>query len=152
MDVDEDRRFEEFVADVEPRLRRALSGHVDRGDVADCVAAALGYAWENRQRVYAMENPAGYLYRVAQSSSRKRMQGFLPWPGDRDAPMVEPGLPAALAELPDGEARAVWLVSACWWSHREAAEALGLTTSTISTQVSRGMIRLRTEMGVTSDA
>jgi len=67
--------FEALVARVEPDLRRALTGHVDRNGVEDAVAEALAYAWENRNRVLAMENPAGYLFRVAQSRSRRRREG-----------------------------------------------------------------------------
>ena len=151
MPVTDTRRFEEFVTTVEPQLRRALAGHLPTDDVADAVAEALGYAWEHRDRVLPMERPAGYLYRVAQSRSRRRKQGFLPWKGDAVVPEIEPGLPAALAALPEGQARAVWLVGACGWTHAETADALGLSASTVSTHVSRAMVRLRTELGVTTD-
>lgn len=144
-------RFERFVLDVEPQLRRALAGHLAEGTVADAVAAALAYAWEHRERVLAMERPAGYLYRVAQTSVRRRKQGWLPWSGERELPDIEPGLPDALAALPAGQAKAVWLVSACGWSHAEAADALGVSTSTVSTQVNRALIRLRTSLGVMTD-
>jgi DNA-directed RNA polymerase specialized sigma24 family protein len=144
-------RFEAFVRDVEPQLRRALAGHIAEGQVADAVAEALGYAWEHRDRVLEMDRPAGYLYRVAQSRSRRRKQGWLPWPGEESMPDIEPGLPAALGGLPAGQARAVWLVSACGWTQAEAGEALGVSPSTISTQVNRGLIRLRTSLGVMND-
>ncbi|MDW3219900.1 MAG: sigma-70 family RNA polymerase sigma factor [Acidimicrobiales bacterium] len=143
--------FEQFVLEVEPQLRRALAGHLADGTVADAVAAALAYAWENRDRVLAMERPAGYLYRVAQSSARRRKQGWLPWSGENDLPDVEPGLPDALAALPAGQARAVWLVTACGWTHTEAADALGVSASTISTQVNRALHKLRTSLGVMTD-
>lgn len=143
--------FEIFVRRVEPQLRRALSGHLAEGRVADAVAEALAYAWEHRDRVLAMERPAGYLYRVAQSRSRRRRQGWLPWSGEDTMPDIEPGLPDALAALPDGQARAVWLVGACGWTHAEAGDALGVSASTISTQVSRALIRLRTALGVMHD-
>jgi len=145
------KRFEEFVKLVEPQLRRALSGHLPRHEVADGVAEALTYAWEHRERVLDMESPVGYLYRVAQSRSRSRKEGFLPWAGDERAADTEPGLDDAIAALPAGQARAVWLVSACGWSHTEASAALDVSASTISTQVSRGMVRLRREMGVVTD-
>ena len=144
-------RFEDFVRQVEPQLRQALSGHIAEGRVADAVAEALGYAWEHRDRVLGMERPAGYLYRVAQSRSRRRKQGWLPWSGEDSMPDIEPGLPGALAELSTGQARAVWLVSACGWTHAEAGEALDVSASTISTQVSRAMARLRTSLGVMND-
>jgi len=149
-DTDVDR-FEDFVLRVEPQLRRALCGHITEGQVADAVAEALGYAWEHRDRVLEMERAAGYLYRVAQTRSRRRRQGWLLWRGEESMPDIEPGLPAALADLPSGQARAVWLVSACGWTHAEAGEALGVSASTVSTQVSRALIRLRTSLGVMND-
>src|SRR6476659_2087419 len=69
--------FEAFVRDVDPKLRRALSAHYPREEVSDAVASAFEHAWKHWPRVRTMENPAGYLYRVAQSKSRIRKQGFL---------------------------------------------------------------------------
>jgi len=140
-----------FVLEVEPQLRKALAGHLPEGTVSDAVAEALGYAWEHRERVLTMDRPAGYLYRVAQSRTRRRKQGWMSWDGEDSLPDVEPGLPAALAGLPEGQARAVWLVAACGWRHVEAAEALGVSPSTIATQVQRGLLRLRTSLGVKAD-
>ena len=91
--------FEALVESVEPDLRRGLAGHVREDAVEDAVAGALAYAWENRDRVLGMENPAGYLYRVAQSKSRRHREGFLVWSGEREMPDIEPGLPDALAAL-----------------------------------------------------
>ena len=34
-------------------------------------AEAFGYAWENWDRLKAMKNPTGYLYRVGQSKARR---------------------------------------------------------------------------------
>ena len=75
MSDDRDDAFERFVREVEPRLRRALTGHLDRAQVPDALADAFAYAWQHRERVMAMDNPSGYLYRVAQSKSRARRQG-----------------------------------------------------------------------------
>jgi DNA-directed RNA polymerase specialized sigma24 family protein len=144
-------RFEAFVLEVEPQLRKALSGHLSEGTVADAVAEALGYAWEHRDRVLQMERPAGYLYRVAQTRSQRRKQGWLVWRGEEAMPEVEPGLPGALADLLAGQALAVWLVSACGWTHTEAGETLGVSASTVSTQVGRALIRLRTSLGLLND-
>ena len=77
--------FEVFVTHVRPQLTRALTGHLPAPEVGDAVAEALAYAWEHRSRVLAMDRPAGYLYRVAQSRSRRRKQGLLPWTADEMA-------------------------------------------------------------------
>jgi len=143
--------FEALVERVEPDLRRALAGHVDRNSVEDAVAEALAYAWENREHVLAMENPTGYLYRVAQSRSRRRREGLIEWSGERELPDIEPGLPRALAGLPETQAAAVWLVHGCGWSYALAADALDTSVSAIGTHLSRGIERLRRELGVTVD-
>lgn len=142
--------FDRFFHYVEPRLRRSLSGAMRPEQVADAVNEAMLYAWENRERVLTMDEPIGYLYRVAQSKSRKRKQGFLVWPGDNHVPDVEPGLLVALGNLPANQGTAIWLVKACGFSQVEAANAMDISPSTVSTHVERGMRRLRIELGVTS--
>ena len=146
--MDPAQDFEAFVQRIEPSLRRALAGHLHPDDVADAEAEAFAYAWQHRDRVMAMENPGGYLYRVAQSRSRRRKQGFLPWASDSHVPDVEPGLPAALAALSPLQQRAVWLVHGCGWSYAETAEALGTSASTVGSHVSRALERLREQLGV----
>ena len=147
----DDVEFERFVERAEPQLRRALSGHLPVGFVPDAVGEALAYAWQNRERVLAMDSPVGYLYRVAQSRSRRRRDGFLVWSGDADVPWVEPGLGPALARLPRRQARVVWLVHGCGWSHAEVAAAMGISASTVATHGSRGLAALRAELGVIID-
>ena len=146
MDAAQD--FEAFVERIEPALRRALSGHLAPDDVADAEAEAFAYAWQHRERVLAMENPGGYLYRVAQSRSRRRKQGFLPWPSDAHVPEIEPGLPTALAALSPMQQRAVWLVHGCGWSYAETAAALDISASTVGSHVTRALERLREQLGV----
>jgi RNA polymerase sigma-70 factor (ECF subfamily) len=141
--------FEGFVRMVEPQLRRALSGHLPREEVADAVAEAFAYAWQHWPRVHAMANPAGYLYRVGQSKARGRKQGFLPWLTDASMPDYEPALAPALLELSPAQQRVVWLVHGCGWTHAEAAVALDVSTSTVGTHVARGMEHLRERLGVT---
>jgi DNA-directed RNA polymerase specialized sigma24 family protein len=140
--------FEVFATRVRPQLTRALTGHLPHADVGDAVAEALAYAWEHRTRVLAMERPAGYLYRVAQSRSRRRRQGLLPWTADDTVPHVEPGLTAALASLSPNQGEAVWLVHGAGMSQVEAAEAMGISPSTIANHLQRGMARLREHLGV----
>lgn len=137
-----------FVARVQPQLERALAGHLPAGAVGDAVAEALAYAWEHRERVIPMTNPGGYLYRVAQSRSRRRKQGLLPWRTDDAIPDIEPGLPAALAALSPKQSRAIWLVHASGMTHAEAGEAMGISSSTVANHLKRGMARLRDELGV----
>lgn len=143
------RDFADFVGRIEPRLRRAMVGTVGADRAADAVAEALAYAWANWERVSGMENPAGYLYRVARSSSRIRTPKRVRWliPRDSHLPEVEPALIDAVAALPTRQRVAVWLVHACEWSQVEVAEALGISPSAVSTHVARGLQTLRRTLG-----
>ena len=66
--------FTEFVIGHETRLRQALTAvfGVDRGK--DAAAEALAHGWEHWDRVSAMENPSGYLYRVGYDKARRMNQ------------------------------------------------------------------------------
>ncbi len=86
----DDNEFAEFVATAEPRLRRALFP-VGGVATADAVADALAYAWEHWDRVQAMDNPIGYLYRVGRSRLRPRKTPVLPPVDTARIPDVEPG-------------------------------------------------------------
>jgi len=144
--------FEQFVAAVEPRLRRALVGHLPPQIVPDAVAEAFAYAWEHWERMETIENPTGYLFRVAQSRSRRRRSGLLPGPDPTRLPLVEPGLGPALRALPDQQRSVVWLVHACGWTYSETAEAMGISASAVGTHLGRAMGRLRAALGVGLDA
>ncbi len=144
---DEHVAFASFAAEAEPRLRRALAGARRRDDVPDAVAEALAYAWANWDAVAAMENPHGYLYRVALSKTRSRRSLELPAPSELGLPDVEPGLVPALLALTESQRAAVWLTKACGWTYREAAEALGISPSAVGTHVERGMAALRAQIG-----
>ena len=93
-----DRRaaFTSFVAEVEPRLRRALVGLRGAEAGRDATAEALAWAWEHWDQVELMENPAGYLYRVGTSRSRGRRRALLPVRESPEAVRYEPGLGPAL--------------------------------------------------------
>jgi DNA-directed RNA polymerase specialized sigma24 family protein len=91
--------FTDFVRDVEPRLRHSLIPVVGLDAATDATAAALAYGWEHWDRLRVMDNPAGYLYRVARTKARRatHRSSALPAVSMARLPDVEPGLPAALA-------------------------------------------------------
>lgn len=142
--------FEEFAAEMEPRLRRAFGARgLERA--ADATSEALAYAWTEWDRVVEMENAAGYLYRVGISRTRRlweRRPPTLPSPESIGLPDVEPSLIPALRALPDTQRTAVWLVHACGWSYAETAIAMGIGASTVGTHVARGLASLRKTLGV----
>lgn len=140
--------FDAFVREIEPRLRRALVACRGLDGAQEATAEALAYAWEHRDRVLAMENPAGYLYRVGQSRTRARRRPSLPAPENLGLPDVEPALIPALVALPDQQRTAVWLVHACGWTYAEAAEAMEVSRSAVGTHVSRALDALRHRLEV----
>ena len=135
-----------------PRLRRAFVAIRGIDGAADATSEAIAYAWEHWPLVQAMENPAGYLYRVGQSRTRGRRRFQLPAPSEARIPEVEPELIPALLELSEQQRCAVWLVHGCQWRHREVAEALGISTSAVATHVGRGMQKLRDRLEVDARA
>ena len=63
-------------------------------------------------------------------------------------PWVEPGLPAALAHLPESQRVAVILLYGFQWTHTEVASMLGVAKTTVQTHAERGLAHLRKELGV----
>jgi DNA-directed RNA polymerase specialized sigma24 family protein len=152
--MDEDG-FEDLVARVRPRLARAFVAAYGRDRGQEALGEAMAVAWERFAEVAAMDNPAGYLYRVGQSRSRPRRRvetTRLPAPNELGLPDVEPGLPAALKALSERQRVCVVLVHGFGWTHQEVAELLDLSRSSVQNHVERGLARLRTEMGMTQHA
>ncbi len=145
-------RFSRFVAEVEPRLRRALVALCGPEDGRDATAEALGYAWANWERVGAMANPAGYLYRVGASRARRRRLPRLPPVEAARLPEIDPGLPAALARLSARQRVVVVLVHAEGWTRQEVAELLGVSVSSVGNHLERALARLRAMLEETDDA
>ena len=97
-----------------------------------------------------MENPLGYLYRVAQSKSRS----YVRWMKRTTFPSRFPDIvhedPALhdtlqmLAALTDDQRVCVMLVHAFGWTYAEVADLLGVTRSVVNHNVHRGLARLRT--------
>ena len=139
--------FTAFVEVHEPRLRRALLATIG-ASAGDALADAFAYAWEHWRRVRVMANPAGYVYRVARSRARPRKRPILPPVDPARLPEVEPGLPDALAVLPERQRVAVLLVHGFGWTHAEVGSLLGVSESTVRNHLARGLDRLRRELGV----
>ena len=151
-DADEMLRssFTEFVAEVEPRLKKALCVGlgIERG--VEATAEALAYGWEHWDRIRAMSNPAGYLYRVGRTRGRPRPHPgpLFPQSPPESFPWIEPGLPEALARLSEPQRVAVWMVLGFGWTLDETASLLDVSISTVRTHVKRGERKLRKDLGV----
>jgi DNA-directed RNA polymerase specialized sigma24 family protein len=150
--------FEAFCRAVEPRLRRALVARFGEQQGREATLDALAYAWSNWDRLEAMDNAAGYLYRRAcratvrlrHRESRRAgptrssdFEGETGGPGD-----YEPRLGQALASLSTKQRTAVLLVHGWHYSQTEAAEVLEMSISTLRTHLDRGMARLRKALEV----
>lgn len=103
--IEED--FSKFVREVESELSRALIAAYGLEAGREVARDALVYAWEHWERVPAMQNPVGYLYRVGQSKSRRHRRTRILFPEvDSDAlPHVEPALPEAFEQLSNKQRR-----------------------------------------------
>jgi DNA-directed RNA polymerase specialized sigma24 family protein len=112
----------------------------------------MAVAWERWDEVSAMANPTGYVFGVgrntARRASRRRRPVYVDLP-EQGLPDVEPGLPAALAGLPEKQRVAVALVHGYGWSMAEVAELLGTKKTTVQNHVERGLAKLRRTLGVT---
>jgi DNA-directed RNA polymerase specialized sigma24 family protein len=143
--------FEEFVAEAEPRLRRALIARYGAERGREAAAEALGWAWVHWGRVQAMANPVGYLYRVGQSRTRRRRLALVPAPASAEMPWIEPGLERAVADLTEMQRVAVVLVHGFGWTASEVAELLDVKATTVQTHVERALARLRVALEVDHD-
>jgi DNA-directed RNA polymerase specialized sigma24 family protein len=67
-------------------------------------------------------------------------------------PLVEPGLPAALARLTDRQRVSVMMVHGAGWTVSETAELLGISAGSVYRHVDRALSRLRRFLEVNVDA
>jgi RNA polymerase sigma factor (sigma-70 family) len=143
--------YSSFVAEVEPRLRRALSAGFGPEVGREAAAEALMYGWEHWERVGSMENPAGYLYRVGRDRARRMRPQTKVLQERSDAsgePWIEPGLVPALEKLTEKQRVVVSLLHAFDWTMSEVAELLGVSKATIQSYERRAMRKLQRALGV----
>lgn len=147
--------FTAFVEAVEPRLSYALAAAYGPEVGREATADALMYAWEHWDRMSTMDNAAGYLYRVGQTSSKRhrRTGPLLPPPAiPRQEPWIEPELPSILADLSERQRVAVVLIHGMEWTQQEVADLIGVSRTTVERHLERGMRKLRARLEVATDA
>jgi DNA-directed RNA polymerase specialized sigma24 family protein len=143
--------FDTFVASNGGRLRAALVARYGVEMGCDAHAEALGWAWQNWDRLVQMDNPVGYLYRVAQSSTRSHRRWFtrhsfparMPerWHVDADATLMQ-----SLDHLTESQRVAVLMVHGHLWSYAEVAEVLGCSVGAVTNHVHRGLAAMRRQL------
>jgi len=147
---DQREEFALFAERAALRLRPALVAHHGVEMANDLCADAIAYAWENWDRVRDLDNPVGYLYRVATSRARRyrrwRRPVALPAESGAAAVVSDPGLPVVLAKLPSGQRTAVVLVHVYGWSYQDVADLIGRSLSDVRNDVHRGLAALRATM------
>jgi DNA-directed RNA polymerase specialized sigma24 family protein len=144
--------FTEWATEAEPKIRQSLTAAFGVQVGKDAAADALAMAWEQWARVSVMENPIGYVYGIGRNRARRmktrRQPMFVDVP-EQLLPNVEPGLPAAVAELPEQQRITVTLLHGYGWTMSEVAELLGTKKTTVQNHAERGLTKLRNALGVT---
>ncbi len=142
--------FTEFVTSTEAHLRIALTAAFGPDLGREAAAEALAYGWENWDRVRALDNPAGYLYRVGYNKARRMRSQPVSLPAivQTRLPWVEPGLPAALVQLSEKQRTVVALLHGMQWSMSEVAQLLNISKASVQKHSERGLARLRSSLGV----
>lgn len=151
--------FATLLVEVEPQLRRALVAAYGPEEGREACADALAWAWEHPDRMVTVSNPAGYLWRVAQTSMRRHRRrarfevpqsGRLPDEGSTSAATPSGGwdreLVEALRMLTVHQRVAVVLVDAYGYQLAEAAGVLACSVSTIRNHLARGRSSLRARL------
>jgi DNA-directed RNA polymerase specialized sigma24 family protein len=150
--VDESaEQFAEFVKVDGLRLRRIMTARYGVEAGGDIHAESMAWAWQNWAKLQAMENPVGYLYRVAQSSARPhhrwlRRTSFpskFPerWHLDEDSSLFN-----SLSSLSEAQRVSVLMVHGHQWTYAEVAEALECSVSAVTNHVHRGLATLRRQL------
>jgi DNA-directed RNA polymerase specialized sigma24 family protein len=145
--------FETFFVTVEPRLRHSLVAAYGADAGSDATAEALTWAYEHWDRLQDVESPVAYLFRVAQTRSRRNRRRLPRVERYREAREhdVEPALDALIRALPHQQRVSVLLVHGLEWTHGEVAELLDISASTVATHVARALDALRRGLGVETD-
>jgi RNA polymerase sigma factor (sigma-70 family) len=153
--ADGDAAFTAWMAETEPRLRRALVATFGAVEGRQATVDALSWAWEHWDRVRSLDRPVGYLYRVGRTAVRRSA----PRPivdaqvsTTTEIPDVQPELLRALAALPGQQQTVVLLVEAYGWSQQDVADVLGISPSTVHAHLRRALDRLRHTLEASSDA
>jgi DNA-directed RNA polymerase specialized sigma24 family protein len=99
-----------------------------------------------------MSHQAAYLFRVGQSSTRRRKVAVAFARDEEAEPWFEPGLGPALAARSERQRIAVVLIHGFGWTMREVAELTGLRITTVQSHLERGLRNLRITMAVPDHA
>jgi RNA polymerase sigma factor (sigma-70 family) len=145
--------FESWYAETRPGLARALALSIGDNDLArEAIDEAMTRAYAAWPRVSQLENPTGWVYRVAMNRAvsvfrrRRRPQRVL-HTTDNDMPMPMDATVSAAFDALDVKHRAVVVCRyLLGWSARETAEALHIPAGTVKSRLSRATAELRIQL------
>jgi RNA polymerase sigma factor (sigma-70 family) len=151
-------RFDVFFAEEHERLFKALyfvTG--DRHDAEELMQDAFLKLWERWDRIETIDDPTGYLFRVALNGFRMRrrraavaVRKVAPVPEDRDL-FADADMRADVRQLLLGLAprqrAALLLVDLLGYSSEQAARILRVRPSTVRALATQGRRALRAEEG-----
>jgi len=146
--------FEDFYRGGRDRVARALA--LTLGDAhlaADAADEAMARAYQRWDRIGRLDNPGGWVYRVALNWSLSALQRrrrparafHEQGPQDIDAPS-EPTVHAALAELDVRQRSVVICRFYLGLNEAETAEALGIRPGTAKSRLHRALRHLQTRL------
>ncbi len=147
--------FEVFYRANVDRLHRALAVTLRREDLAgEAVAEAMARAWSRWPTVGNLDNPAGWVFRVAlnwATSWWRKVRRERPPVTEADQPQHRPpdrALAArdALDRLPDPQRAVITCRVLLDLSTAETAEILRLSEGTVKSRLARGLAALRHEL------
>jgi RNA polymerase sigma-70 factor, ECF subfamily len=157
------KAFEDFFHAHHERLLRAMyltTG--DRHEAEDLAQDAFVRVYERWERVRGVEDPVGYLYRVALNAHRSRLRrlAVAARKAVRPEPPTDHGETAgeqdavrrALGALPAGQREAVVLIEWLGLTDREAAGILGISAGAVRTRLHRARSALRDSLRGEIDA
>ncbi|MEP6973381.1 MAG: SigE family RNA polymerase sigma factor, partial [Actinomycetota bacterium] len=154
--------FESLVAAEHARLYSALCLITrDRFEAEDILQDALIKIWERWDRVGAMDDPTGYLYRTAMNLFRKRMRRTKLAlrrtaklaPGRDELADVESRevVVRALGTLTPRQRMSIVLTDLLGYPSEDAAKLMGIRSSTVRVLASQGRTALKKDVGETLD-
>ena len=153
------RTFEAFYqAEARTLFRRLWLVTGNRAEAEELMQDAFLKVWERWDRVGAMEDPVGYLYRTAMNLFRKRYRraalavrrtvGLAPSVDDFSDADDRQDVHDVLATIPPRQRAALVLTEMLGFSSKEAGQALGVTDSTVRSLTRYGRDAFRKVMEV----
>jgi RNA polymerase sigma factor (sigma-70 family) len=149
------RDFAVFYAEEHRRLFKALYFVCgNRADAADLMHDAFAKLWERWDRVEAMDDPTGYLFRTALNGWRMRRRAVRR-AAARVVPVTSPRDPyedvelredvrVMLGSLAPRQRAALVLLDIYGYGSEEAARIMGIRPSTVRTLATQGRAVIRT--------